>query len=80
MRNGKKIRVETSNYQIENNKKATLLINKSPNLKFHISDKLLPLIDLKKDLFFEFTQNSKTLLFLSNDKINLLDEIEIEDK
>jgi len=78
LRKGKKVRIETKNYEVRKTKKSTLLITKNPNFKFQINDSLLPLIDINKMLFFEFTQNSKTLLFISNDHMNLLDEIEKE--
>jgi hypothetical protein len=78
LKKGKKIRVETENYQIKSNKKSLILRTKNPDLKFQISNDLLPLIDINKMLYFEFTQSSKTLLFLSNDNVNLLEVIEKE--
>jgi hypothetical protein len=75
---GKKVRIETKNYEVKKTKKSTLLITKNPTFKFQIDDSLLPLIDINKTLFFEFTQNSKILLFISNDSKNLLEEIEKE--
>lgn len=76
LKKGKKIRFETDSYKIKMNKNSTILLTENPNMKFRIDDNIVPLIDQNKMLSLEFTKNSKTLLFLSNDNINLLDEIE----
>ena len=78
LRKGKKVRIETKDYEVRKTKKSTLLLTKNPASKFQINDNLVPLINVNKMLFFEFTQNSKTLLFISNDSLNLLDESERE--
>lgn len=76
LKKGKKIRFETDSYKIKMNNNSTILLTENPNMKFRIDDNIVPLIDQNKMLSLEFTKNSKTLLFLSNDNINLLDEIE----
>ena len=78
LRKGKKVRIETKDYEVRKTKKSTLLLTKNPASKFQINDNLVPLINVNKMLFFEFTQNSKILLFISNDSLNLLDESERE--
>jgi hypothetical protein len=79
LRIGKKMNIKTQDYEIEKTKEGFILKTKSPlKLKLDLWDEMPPLIKVTEPITFELTKLSKTLLFISQDTVNLLEKIEDE--
>jgi len=79
LRIGKKINIKTGDYEIEKAKEGFVLKTKSPlKLKLDLWDEMPPLIKNAEPITFEITKLSKTLLYISQDTVNLLEKIENE--
>ena len=79
LRIGKKVNIKTGDYEIEKTKEGFVLKTKSPlRLKLDLWDEIPPLIKVTDPIIFEITNLSKTLLFISQDTLNLLEKIEDE--
>ncbi|MBL7913049.1 MAG: hypothetical protein JNJ41_18445 [Bacteroidia bacterium] len=73
LKRDKKLRFETSDYQIKKKKGSVILLVLKPSkLKFDIDEDLSLKIDATKPLTIEFVPLSKTLLFISHSEANLL--------
>lgn len=72
---GKKIIVNANSYKINQTKKSTFIITENPKWKIEIDEDLIPLIDQNSPIILEFTKASKTILFISNNNKNLLEEL-----
>ncbi len=76
---GKKINLKTHDFEIEKTKDGFILKTKSPlKLKLDLWDEIPPLIKNTEPITLELTRLSKTLLFISQDSVNLLEKIETE--
>jgi len=81
LKSGKKARLMTGDYEIKEKKDGFVLrINTPLKLEFDLHDKLPELIKLKEPITIELTQLSRTLLFISQDNVNLLDMVERTNK
>ncbi len=79
LRIGKKMNIRTGDFEIKKTKEGFILKTKSPlKLKFDLWDEMPPLIKVTEPITFELTKLSKTLLFISQDTVNLLEKIEDE--
>ena len=78
---GKKLIIKTDNYELINKKDtAYILIRGDKKKKIEIDNELIPLINISQPLTIEISKFSKLLLFVSNDKDNLLDKLYSDDK
>jgi hypothetical protein len=79
LRTGRKINFQTNDFELDKTKTGLVLVTRSPiKLKLDLYDQLEQFISLKSPLTIEVTKLSKTLLFVSHDKDNLLDKVEKE--
>ena len=79
LRRRKKISFKTSDYEIKKNKNGFVLFTNTPlKLKFDLYHKLPDLIKSGEPITIETTKLSKSLLFISQDRENLLDKVERE--
>jgi hypothetical protein len=79
LRIGKKTTIKTDDYKIEKTKEGFVLKTQSPlKLKLDLWDEMPALIKVTEPLTIEITKLSKTLLFISQDTVNLLEETEKE--
>jgi len=75
IRRGKKISIETSQYEIQKTKRSVYIrTNDNPKHRFEIWDELVPLLNLTRPIKIEVAKISKTIIFISNDNHNLLDK------
>ncbi|MEO7991508.1 MAG: hypothetical protein ABI663_18290 [Chryseolinea sp.] len=81
LKNGKKICFKTTDYELKKEKDGLLLLTKNPlKLKLDIYDDLQKLIRQSDPLTIEISKWSKTVLFISQDSKNLLEQIEQENE
>lgn len=79
LRIGRKTAFKTEDYKIEKAKDGFVLKTQSPlKLKLDLRDDIPALIKVTEPLTIEITKLSKTLLFISQDTVNLLVKIEDE--
>jgi hypothetical protein len=75
IRQGKKIRIESSQFEIQKTKRSVYIrTNDNPEQRFEIWDELVPLLNLTRPIKIEIAKMSKTIIFISNDNHNLLDK------
>ena len=75
IKSGKKLAIMTTNYEIDKTKSSiSLRLKDNGNRKIEVWEELLPLIDISKPLKIDIAILSKTIIFISQDNKNLLDE------
>ena len=75
IRRGKKIRIESSQYEIQKTKSSVYIrTTDNPEQRFEIWDELIPHLNLTRPIKIEIAKISKTIIFISNDNHNLLDK------
>lgn len=75
IKRGKKLVIETTDYEINKTKNSvSLLLKDNGNRTIEVRDGLLSLIDVSRPLKIEIAILSKTLVFISHDNKNLLED------
>lgn len=75
IKRGKKLVIETTDYEINKSKSSvSLRLKDNENRKIEVWDELLPLIDVSRPLKIDIAILSKTIIFISHDNKNLLDD------
>lgn len=81
LKKGKKLVFTTNNYEVINKKDNCSIVIKSYNShKIKINDELVPLIKLSQPLTLGISNLTKSLLFISHNNDNLLDNLYSDDK
>ena len=77
LRKGKKTKLIITDYEVINKKgKAVITDKDNSKQKVEIDERLLEFIDLARPLNIELSQLTNSLLFISHDSHNLLEEFE----
>ncbi|MCB9034287.1 MAG: hypothetical protein H6553_10650 [Chitinophagales bacterium] len=75
IKRGKKLVIETTDYEIKKTKNSVLLrLKDNENRTIEIWEELLPLIDISRPLKIDIAILSKTIIFISHNNKNLLDD------
>ena len=75
IKSGKKLVIMSTNYEIEKTRSSvSLRLKDNDNRRIEVWEELLPLIDISKPLKIDITILSKTIIFISHDNKNLLNE------
>ncbi len=81
LKRAKKILITTADYKIESKKEgAILLTTKRLRLKLDLYDAIVPLLRPNEPINIEISKLSKTLLFISHDKENLIEKVDREEQ
>jgi len=76
LRKGKKLIYKMDDYEVINKKETAYLLTHGDNKqKIKINNELVPLINASQPLTIEISNLSKSLLFISHDRDNLLDKL-----